>query len=145
MIFLSIVHARKYQYYLFLFHSFSFYISFDFSYPCLFTARTLIHCGANVNARDAIRNTPLHVLVSNEKIDNEELVKFLCNNGAHLDCVNALRETPLDLTVDFNIRQWLKSKMTLSLRCLCAQMIQKQNIAFEQKLSKSLRKFIYEH
>jgi len=111
----------------------------------LFTARTLIYCGADVNARDAIRNTPLHVLVSNENGYDEELVKCLVDNGAHLDCVNALREAPLNLVTNFNIKQWLKSKMTLSLKCLCAQIIQKKNIAFEQKLSKSLRKFIEEH
>lgn len=36
-------------------------------FPCCATAKLLIQCGADVNAMDNERNTPLHVIVAYEK------------------------------------------------------------------------------
>jgi len=36
-------------------------------FPCAATAQLLIHCGADVNAMDNERNTPLHVIVGYSK------------------------------------------------------------------------------
>lgn len=36
-------------------------------FPCAEVARLLIRCGANVNAMDNERNTPLHIIVSYQK------------------------------------------------------------------------------
>lgn len=38
-----------------------------YRFPCAETAKLLIRCGANVNAMDNERNTPLHVIVSYRK------------------------------------------------------------------------------
>jgi ankyrin repeat protein len=118
---------------------------FQFRYPCLLTAHILVQCGADVNATDAIRNTPLHVLVSSWSICNEDILQFLCDNGAHLDCVNVLRETAIDAALNVNTMQLLKSKMKLCLKCLCARIIQNNNVPFHGKISISLVKFVEQH
>lgn len=116
-----------------------------FRYPCLLTARMLVQCGADINATDSIRSTPLHILVSNWITCDEILLKFLCDNGAHLDCVNTLRETAMDLISNGNTMQLLKSKMKLSLKCICARLIQNSNVSYHGKIPISLTKFVEEH
>jgi hypothetical protein len=98
-----------------------------------------------MNATDAIRNTPMHVFVSNWMTCDETILKFLCDNGAHLDCVNALRETAIDVASNIVTMQLLKSKMKLSLKCLCARLIQTNNVSFHGKISISLVRFVEEH
>ena len=116
-----------------------------FRYPCIFTIRMLIQCGADVNATNFIRNTPLHVFVTNWSSCDESVIDLLCKHGAHLDTVNLLRETAIDLASPVNTVQLLKSKMQLSLKCLCARLIQTNNVSFHKKLSKSLVQFVEHH
>jgi Fem-1 family protein b len=110
------------------------------------TARILLQCGADVNANDAMRNTPLHIFVSNnDSICDESILKLLCDAGAHLDYVNALGETAFDLATNSIIKKQLKSQMYLSLKCLCARLIQKNNLPFHGKFSTSLVNFVEKH
>lgn len=116
-----------------------------FRYPCILAIRMLIQCGADVNATNFIRNTPLHVFVTNWSSCNESVINLLCEHGAHLDSVNLLRETAIDLASPVNAIQLLRSKMQLSLKCLCARLIQTNNVSFHKKLSKSLVQFVEHH
>lgn len=116
-----------------------------FRYPCQLTVRMLIQSGADVNATNSIRNTPLHILVTDSSSCDENIIGLLCEHGAHLDSVNLLRETAFDLASSIDTIQLLKSKMKLSLKCLCARLIQTSNISFHEKLSKSLVRFIEHH
>lgn len=36
-------------------------------YPCVETTKLLIKCGADVNAMDDFRNTPLHIIVGYQR------------------------------------------------------------------------------
>jgi hypothetical protein len=76
---------------------------------------------------------------------HENILNFLCEHGAHLDCVNALRESAIDITYNVSTIQLLKSKMKLSLKCLCARLIQKSKISFHGRIAKSLARFVEEH
>ncbi|CAF4194233.1 unnamed protein product [Rotaria sp. Silwood2] len=114
-------------------------------YPCLHTARILLHCGANMNAIDAARNTSLHIFVSNATIVDDTIIQYLYDSGAHLDYVNALRETPIDVAKNSNIKQFLKTKTKLSLKCLCARLIRKNTIPFHGKIANSLINFVEKH
>jgi hypothetical protein len=99
-----------------------------------------------VNAIDSIRNTPLHVFVSNSKsVCDTSILKLLCDAGAHLDYVNALEKTPFDSAIDPTIKQLLKIRMQLSLKCLCARFIRKNNVSFHGNLSTSLVNFVERH
>jgi hypothetical protein len=115
-----------------------------FRYPCFQTTRILLQCGADVNAFDVVRNTPLHVFVSNPSNSDESILKLLCD-ASHLDCVNALRETPYDLASDPTIKQILKNQIQISLKCLCARLIQRNSIPFHGNISTSLVNFVQKH
>ncbi|CAF3765502.1 unnamed protein product [Rotaria sordida] len=114
-------------------------------YPCLITTRILLQCGAAVNAYDTIRNTPLHIIASSKSAYNKCVLNLLCDAGAHLDCVNAFGQTPIDLATISDIKQLLKSRMKISLKCLCAQLIRKKNVPFHDKIAVSLINFVEKH
>ena len=114
-------------------------------YPCLSTALMLLNCGADIDAMDAIRNTPLHVLVGNSSELDEALVNLLCDRGAHLDCVNAGGETALDIASSPRIAALLRARMKISLKCLCARLIRKSEVPFEGRIATSLEKFVRKH
>ena len=59
--------------------------------------KLLIAKGEDVNAKSTNRQkTPLHVAL---KSDNEEYARFLIENGADLNAVDSLGETPLQITI----------------------------------------------
>ncbi len=109
------------------------------------TTRILLQWGAAVNAFDTVRNTPLHILVSNKLACEESILNLLYDTGAHLDYANALGKTPLDLATASNVNQWIKSKMNLNLKCLCARLIRKKNVPFQDEIAVSLVDFVKKH
>jgi hypothetical protein len=109
------------------------------------TARILLRCGAAVNAFDAVRNTPLHVFASNKSACDESILNLLCDADAHLDCVNASGETPVDLAYNLNTKQLFRSRTKLSLKCLCARLIRKNSVPFRQTIVASLVSFVEKH
>jgi Fem-1 family protein b len=113
------------------------------------TTRLLIDCHADVNALDIDRNTPLHILVRNMSSMNVfKMIDLLCDGGAHLDCVNNKRQTPLESVSIYRLKtiEWLKTKITVfRLKCLCAQIIQRQQLSYENSLSISLINFVQKH
>lgn len=121
------------------------YIISFFRYPCLHTVRILLQCGADVNANNTERLTPVHVFVSTSSICDEKILQLLCDNHVHLDYTSELGKTPIDMAFNTNIRQLLKTKMTLNLKCLCAKLIRKEKISVHGRVSKSLISFIQRH
>ncbi|XP_005113592.3 protein fem-1 homolog B, partial [Aplysia californica] len=61
-----------------------------------------VRCGADVNALDCNRNSPLHIIV-NAKLEadkeavRQKIIKHLLTSGAHPDIANNKRQTPLTL------------------------------------------------
>ncbi len=104
-----------------------------------------MQCGADVNANNIERFTPLHVFVSNSSSCNEIILQLLCDADAHLDYVSESGKTPIDVALNANIKQLLQAKMKLSLKCLCASLIQKAKILFHGKISNSLVNFVKRH
>ena len=60
-------------------------ILFYCRYPCVETAPIILQYGADANAFDVRKNTPLHLVTSNVSGCDESVVKLLCDSGAHLD------------------------------------------------------------
>ncbi len=107
--------------------------------------RILLQCGADVNANDVEQFTPLHVFVAHSAQCNEVILQLLCDAHAHLDYVNKSGETPIDVAFDRNIKQLLKARMTLSLKCLCARLIQTSRISLQGRVPNSLIAFVKRH
>ncbi len=126
------------------------YLYFLFRYPCHKTIGLLLQCGANVDATDSERDTPLH-LIAQRTSDIENIlfiINLLCDTGgAHLDCVNEQGETPLDLASNIHVKKHLREKIGVGrLKCLCARFIRQGEIPFQNyQLSSSLVNFIEHH
>lgn len=88
-------------------NNFSIYEFFKIRFPCAATAKLLIQCGADVNAMDNERNTPLHVIVQYEKPISDfmtlhSIILDLVEAGAHMDTVNSQGKTPFDAATTGN-------------------------------------------
>lgn len=106
----------------------------------------LVECGADVNALDAIGNTPLHVVAKNKP--NNTIIKTLIENHSHLDIKNNEGETPLDYLAE--LPQFLSNNQIcplkhLSLQCLCAQAITRNNLSYRNFLPQQICSFIKIH
>ncbi|XP_053596423.1 protein fem-1 homolog B-like isoform X1 [Microplitis demolitor] len=119
-------------------------------FPCCATAKLLIECGADVNAMDNDRNTPLHVIVAYEKPISDFLtlhgiVVELINAGAHVDTVNSEGKTPYDAATTGVAEIVLRSQTQLSLKCMAAKAVKTYGLSYTGYVPRSLESFIELH
>lgn len=116
-----------------------------FRYPCVDTVRILLQCGADVNANSFEQFTPLHVFATECSEFHEAILQLLLNAGAHPDYVNQFGQTAFDITWNRSMEQLLQTKVSISLKCLCARQVRRANIPFQGKISSALQSFIERH
>jgi len=119
-------------------------------FPCSSTTKLLLQAGADPQAVDRAKNTPLHIIVSYKKIVSDFLtlhaiIMALLEAGAHIDSVNAASQTPLSSAATGVAEIILKSQSEMSLKCLAAQSIRKYNLNYQGQVPKSLESFIFIH
>jgi len=119
-------------------------------FPCASTSKLLLQAGADPQATDQTKNTPLHVIVSYKKIVSDFLtlhaiIMALLEAGAHIDAVNAAGQTPLSAAATGVAEIILKSQSKMSLKCLAAQSIRKYNLNYQGQVPLSLESFIQIH
>ncbi|XP_021919435.1 protein fem-1 homolog B isoform X2 [Zootermopsis nevadensis] len=119
-------------------------------FPCASTAKLLIQCGANVNAMDQNRNTPLHIIVSYQKpisdfLTLHSIIMELTEAGAHMDTVNAHGETPFEAATTGVAEIILRTQTKLSLKCMAAKAVKTYNLTYQGQVPQSLESFIELH
>lgn len=119
-------------------------------FPCAATAKFLIQCGADVNAMDNNRNTPLHVIVSYQKpisdfLTLHSIIMDLTEAGAHMDTVNINGKTPYDAATTGVAEIILRTQTKLSLKCMAAKAVKTYNLSYCGSVPQSLESFIELH
>ncbi|XP_063980650.1 protein fem-1 homolog B isoform X2 [Diachasmimorpha longicaudata] len=119
-------------------------------FPCSATAQLLINCGADVNAMDNERNTPLHVIVTYQKPISDfmtlhSIVLELVDAGAHMDIVNSQGKTPYDAATTGVAEILLRTQTKLSLQCMAAKAVKTYNLSYSGNVPRSLESFIELH
>ncbi|KOC59247.1 Protein fem-1 like protein C [Habropoda laboriosa] len=114
-------------------------------FPHLEVVRLLLECGANVNARNEWRSTPLHIASDPYNFQNS-IVKLLLDYGAHLDIPNKARITPLQL-ISSNSMNTVNLMKYITLRCYAAQAILKYGIRCrtDTDVPETLYQFVESH
>ena len=110
----------------------------------------LIQCGADVNAADEHRNSPLHLIVAYQKpisdfLTLHAITTCLIESGAHMDAVNDKNQTPLESATTGVAEILLKTQTKISLKCLSAKAIQKYQIDFSGLFPPPIVRFIEFH
>jgi len=119
-------------------------------FPCSSTTKLLLAAGADPQAVDRAKDTPLHIIVLYKKIVSDFLtlhaiIMALLEAGAHIDSVNAAGQTPLAGAATGVAEIILKSQSRMSLKCLAAQSIRRYNLDYQGQVPKSLETFIHIH
>lgn len=117
-------------------------------FPSADVVGLLIRCGADVNAHNRYRSTPLHCAAVAYNYD-QAIVEELLLNGAHIDQPNRPKEekpvTPLSL-LKGNPGNQIKLLEYQTLACLCCQVITKFRIPYKNHaVPSTLEKFIQLH
>ncbi|XP_066601371.1 protein fem-1 homolog B-like [Prorops nasuta] len=119
-------------------------------FPCAATTKLLIRCGADVNAMDNKRNTPLHLIVSYRKPISDfttlhTIIMELIEAGAHMDTVNSKGKTPYDAVTTGVAEIILRTQTKLSLQCMAAKAVKTYNLPYSGKVTPCLESFIELH
>jgi len=132
-------------------------------FPSLPVVKLLLFCRASINAIDCHHCTPLHELAANrykhfdyhgealeycsdEELNDVEIIfKLFVDAGAHLDAV-AGELTPEDCAEHEKLKRLFRMHpIQLSLKCICARMIQNRELNYTDCISKHLQSFIQLH
>lgn len=119
-------------------------------FPCSATSKLLIQCGADVNAMDNERNTPLHLIVTYQKPISDFMtlhciILELIDSGAHMDTINCQGESPYDAATTGVAEIILRTQTKLSLQCMAAKAVKTYNLSYAGNVPRSLESFIELH
>jgi len=112
--------------------------------------RLLLKCGADANALDVEGNSALHTIVQfshpiSHFMSLHNIIVSLVEAGAHIDCANKQRQTAQDISTTGVADVILRTKSSLSLKCIAARAVRKHNIPFHCVIPVSLEEFVAIH
>lgn len=114
------------------------------SFPSMPVISLLLEVGADPNALDAEKNTPLHVAASNKPC-RPEVFTLLLKHGAHIDACNAEKKTPMQMIRGVSIYDIVSPLQFTTLQCLAARKIVKCAIPYKGFIPERLEKFVEMH
>ena len=127
-----------------------FHVSDIVKLPSDVLIKLLLKCGADPNAVDDEKNTPLHVIARYNKPISDFLtlhnaITLLLSTDCHLDRVNIHGETALDTTTTGVAEMIMKAKRKLSLKCIAARVVKEHSIAYAGIVPDTLKEFVDMH
>ena len=117
-------------------------------FPNVIICKAFVACGANVNAQDNNRNTPLHIIAKCVDVEFDtlrEIIKCLIDNGVHVDASNINGKTAADIASSDIAKSIIKAHGKVSLKCLSAKTVKRHKIEYQGVIPKSLHKFVELH
>ncbi|XP_033746497.1 protein fem-1 homolog CG6966-like [Pecten maximus] len=109
--------------------------------------RTLLECGAQINAVDTDYNSPLycHIKAIGKcgVMHEKDILNILLEHGAHVDMTNKAGETPLYVAKQNYVT--LHEVKHTKLQCLAANVINKFNIPYRFEIPINLIRFVEMH
>ena len=117
-------------------------------FPNARICKTLVTCGANVNAQDIYYNTPLHIIAECKILDDDihrDIIICLVENGAHIDARNIYDMTVADVACTSMTESLILGHMELSLGCLSARVIMEHGIQYKGIIPVPLYEFVELH
>ncbi|KAJ6623917.1 Protein fem-1 like C [Pseudolycoriella hygida] len=112
-------------------------------FPNVEVAKLLIDCGADVNAQNESRSTPLHVASIAYNYDGE-LIQTLLDAGAHLDQPNKYDDRAVNF-ITMNATNVIPLINYTTLKCQAATVVAKYKIPYRNQVPKTLENFIKLH
>lgn len=112
-------------------------------FPSLEVAKFLVECGSRVNCTNIQGSTPLHTAASHANF-KQEVVELLLSNGAHVDMKNKNGVRPSHSMVT-NQACTISVTRYMSLKCLCAQVINSNDLNYKGEVPEVLETFILAH
>ncbi|XP_069104780.1 protein fem-1 homolog C-like [Argopecten irradians] len=116
--------------------------------PSIDIVRSLLKAGADVNATDKERNTPLHLCIASwqEQIycpiragQWKDLAWLLIENGAHMDAKKSRKKMPLEFLVEQEFGCPLEYT---TLKCMAARVILDEGVAYRGYIPSLLEMFV---
>ncbi|XP_053669873.1 protein fem-1 homolog C [Anopheles nili] len=112
-------------------------------FPSLKVAKLLLDCGADVNAKNESKSTPLLVAGMPYNYDRDVIFTLL-EYGAHLDEPNRHDDRPLNLIRKNPIND-IPTVNYLPLKCLCSTVIVRFGIPYRNQIPRTLEEFVKRH
>lgn len=92
------------------------------------------------------KSTPLHLIARIYDMDvANTVIRLLLDANAHTDYTDYEGCTPEDCARTLEIKELLRNNRKLSLKCRCANLINLQNVPYENYLSSNLIAFVQMH
>ena len=119
-------------------------------FPNLQLCKIFLKCGAKVDSLDKNNNSPLHLIINSSYKGTDfktlrDIVKCLCENGAHADIYDIDNKTTLNYSDKLSLKTLLRSHSKISLSCIAARAIKKYKIKYRNNIPTSLQIFVDLH
>ncbi|XP_052792862.1 protein fem-1 homolog B-like [Mya arenaria] len=127
-----------------------FHVNDVVSFPNGNLCKLLLDCGAEVNARDKLGNTSLHLIVQyihpiNDFENLHTCMMALLKAGAHLDIRNNDGKTASDVATTIVAEAIIRKNNVISLKCIAARSVKQAGVPYKGFIPRALEDFVLMH